>query len=96
AVDVYVGQAVLRLAAPVDDTRLRRAVEGLFSHHSALRTSYLQTGGGAVVSVVQPSVDVPCRTIDLGEVDDTRRQAAVDEVVAAERVTPFDLAAPPL
>ncbi|WP_156525446.1 non-ribosomal peptide synthetase, partial [Gordonia sp. 852002-50816_SCH5313054-c] len=96
AVDVYVGQAVLRLAAPVDDTRLRRAVEGLFSHHSALRTSYLQTAGGAVVAVVHPSVDVPWRTIDLGEVDDTRRHAAVDEVVAAERVTPFDLAAPPL
>ncbi|WP_156529367.1 non-ribosomal peptide synthetase, partial [Gordonia sp. 852002-10350_SCH5691597] len=96
AVDVYVGQAVLRLAAPVDDIRLRRAVEGLFSHHPALRSSYLQTAGGAVVSVVHPSVDVPWRTLDLGDVDDTQRHAAVDEVVAAERVTPFDLATPPL
>ncbi|MGC4936006.1 amino acid adenylation domain-containing protein, partial [Gordonia sp. DT30] len=96
AVDVYVGQTVLRLGAPVDENRLRRAVGGLFTRHPALRTSYLQTAGGAVVAVVNPSVEVPWRIIELGEADEVGRHAAVDDVVAAERVTPFDLAAPPL
>ena len=57
AVDVYVGQAVLRLAAPVDDIRLRRAVEGLFSHHPALRSSYPDTPAGPVQRALAGGAD---------------------------------------
>ncbi|MGV9827103.1 amino acid adenylation domain-containing protein, partial [Gordonia sp. NPDC003429] len=96
AVDVYVGQAVLRLADPVDPDRLRGAVDGLFTHHPALRSAFVQTADGATAAIVPPRVDVPWRTVELGAVDEATRRSAVDEVVATERITPFDLAAPPL
>ncbi|WP_353507209.1 amino acid adenylation domain-containing protein [Gordonia sp. ABSL1-1] len=95
AVDVYVTQAVLDLDASVDLDRLRRATDELLGHHRALRSGFLRVPSGAVVAVVPDRVQVPWRVVDA-DAADTDGVATVEEVKATERITHFDLDAPPL
>ena len=94
AVDVYVTQATLGLVGEVDIERLRRAADGLLDHHSALRSAFVSTASGAQVAVVPQAVDVPWRVVDLPAGVDVA--GAVAEIAVAERLSGFDLEAPPL
>ncbi|MCC3325694.1 amino acid adenylation domain-containing protein [Gordonia bronchialis] len=91
-VDAYLTQAVLTLDAGIDVERLRAAAAALLDTHRVLRTGYVRTAGGSVVAVIPPSVEVPWRTIEL-DADDSSRVAWI---AREERLTPFDLARPPL
>ncbi|MCB1297175.1 MAG: amino acid adenylation domain-containing protein, partial [Gordonia sp.] len=94
-VDVYVAQAVLRLNG-ADGARLRTAAEKLVAQHSVLRSGFVPTGSGSVVAVVAEHVDLPWTDVDLTGVDDESAKARIDQLVAEQRVAPFDLSAPPL
>ncbi|WP_439644644.1 amino acid adenylation domain-containing protein, partial [Gordonia soli] len=95
AVDVYVTQAVLHLGGDVDIDRLRVATGDLLTHHRTLRSGFVRTVSGAVVTVVPDRVETPWETVELDGTDEAVR-AQVAEIADAARVVPFDLTAPPL
>ncbi|MBD0024578.1 non-ribosomal peptide synthetase, partial [Gordonia sp. (in: high G+C Gram-positive bacteria)] len=96
AVDVYLTQVVLHLGSTVDVTRLRGAVDEMVSRHRVLRSGFVRTRGGSVVGLIQPSVEVPWQTIDLGDMSGTDARARIAEIGIEQKTVPFDLAAPPL
>ncbi|MGV9712982.1 amino acid adenylation domain-containing protein, partial [Gordonia sp. NPDC003424] len=95
-VDVYVTQAVLRLATGVDLDRLRAAVDGLVAHHRVLRSAFVRTAGGSVVTVVPQTVAVPWELIDLGGLGPDEVRARLERICREQKTQPFDLTRPPL
>ncbi|NLE78878.1 MAG: amino acid adenylation domain-containing protein, partial [Rhodococcus sp.] len=96
AVDVYVTQAVVHLSGEVDAARLRRAADGLLVQHRALRSVFVRTVSGAVVTVIPPYVTVPWRTVDLTVSEGESIEDAVGGIVRTEKLEPFDLEVAPL
>ncbi|MBD0024588.1 condensation domain-containing protein, partial [Gordonia sp. (in: high G+C Gram-positive bacteria)] len=94
-VDVYVAQSVVALG-DIDTARLRSAADGLVAQHRVLRSGFVLTDSGAVVSVVPEQVTVPWSEIDLGDITDDAASRRVSEIATQQRVLPFDLAVPPL
>ncbi|MBQ0981412.1 non-ribosomal peptide synthetase [Micromonospora sp. M61] len=85
-----------RIAAPLDAPALRRALAGLVAAHPVLRTGFALGAYSEPLQLVHADVPVEVPVTDLTGVDAHTRRARVDELVAAERVRPFDLARPPL
>ncbi|MEN0135621.1 MAG: amino acid adenylation domain-containing protein, partial [Rhodococcus sp. (in: high G+C Gram-positive bacteria)] len=90
AVDVYTSQILLDLGGDIDADRLRRAAQRLLERHAALRTAFVYDTDGVPAQLVLDSVTVPWREISV------QGSGGLDEVVAAERTTRFDMSAPPL
>ncbi|MEU1358715.1 amino acid adenylation domain-containing protein [Micromonospora zamorensis] len=85
-----------RIAAPLDAPALRRALAGLVAAHPVLRTGFALGAYSEPMQLVHADVPVEVPVTDLTGVDEQTRRARIDELVAAERVRPFDLARPPL
>ncbi|HJP77979.1 MAG TPA: amino acid adenylation domain-containing protein, partial [Pseudonocardiaceae bacterium] len=81
----------LRLTGPIDVDALRAAVAALVRRHAVLRTTF-QTVDGVARQVVAGRAEVPVRVLDLPGASD----ALMDEVLAEELRTPFDLRTGPL
>ncbi|MGV9857503.1 amino acid adenylation domain-containing protein [Gordonia sp. NPDC003425] len=94
AVDVYVVQAVLHLGGTIDADRLHRAAESLFGHHRALRSAFVRCPGGAVVTVVPETVEVPWEVVDVAS--DADAEAVVAEIADSQRRRGFHLESAPL
>ena len=84
---------VLRMAGPLDEAALRRALETIVARHEVLRTR-LVTIDGAGYQVIDPAGGFALRAADLSQEADPAGRAR--ELAAVEAVTPFDLAAGPL
>ncbi|QHN36337.1 amino acid adenylation domain-containing protein [Gordonia pseudamarae] len=95
AVDVYVAQAVVTVGA-IDADRLRGAAAQLLATHRVLRSGFVLTPGGAVVSVVPTEAELPWTEVDLGDGSDDVVAEQISEIAQQQRVTRFDLAEPPL
>jgi amino acid adenylation domain-containing protein len=80
--DSYVVQEVLTLDAGRED------VQGLLDRHPLLRAGFRQTERGRVEQVIAEALTLPWR--DYPAADD------LEDVLAAERASGFDLAEPPL
>ncbi|MGC5310408.1 amino acid adenylation domain-containing protein [Micromonospora zamorensis] len=85
-----------RIAAPLDAPALRRAMAGLVAAHPVLRTGFALGAYSEPMQLVHADVPVEVPVTDLTGVDAQSRRARIDELVAAERARPFDLARPPL
>ncbi|AZZ81208.1 non-ribosomal peptide synthetase [Gordonia alkanivorans] len=95
-VDVYVTQAVIHLGGEIDLDRLRRATDDLLAHHRSLRSGFVRTSSGSTVAVIPASAPVPWETVDIDAVGPDEVTAAVATIEDAQRLIPFNLAAPPL
>ncbi|MCX6470066.1 MAG: amino acid adenylation domain-containing protein, partial [Corynebacteriales bacterium] len=94
SVDLYTAQMVLELSG-VDVDRMRRSAQALVDRHPTLRTGFVTAADGTPVSVVSASAPVAFVVHDLSRAgDDAPARAA--EIAHTERVTAFDMAAPPL
>jgi hypothetical protein len=91
--DPYVVQQIIELTGPLDGERLRTAAERLLGRHPNLGAAFRTTGDGQVVSVIADRPRVPWRSEDLSDLD--LAQPILEEIAAAERSAPFDLARPP-
>ncbi len=87
----YLVPVALRLRGRLDPTELGCALDTLVDRHDILRTRYLADDSGEPYQVVDPAGPVPLRTVDLRELVGSARDAAVDEVFAAQSARPFDL-----
>ncbi|MFC0313716.1 amino acid adenylation domain-containing protein [Gordonia phosphorivorans] len=94
--DVYIIQALLAVRGELDLDRLRRSAQELVAAHPVLRSAFVTTPSGALVAAVPPTVEVPWRVIDLGDVSETERAAQIRELKRRDALERFDLTAPPL
>ncbi|MEC4570669.1 amino acid adenylation domain-containing protein [Streptomyces sp. CMAA1738] len=84
----YIVPWVFRFDGPVDPELLRRALAGVVGRHEALRTTF-ELGEDGPRQVVHPSVELPFT------VEETTA-AALDGLLAAAALVPFDLESGPL
>ncbi|MEV1179173.1 amino acid adenylation domain-containing protein, partial [Nonomuraea sp. NPDC049784] len=83
----------LRLTGELDVNALRAALDAVVERHEVLRTR-LVTVDGVARQVIDPPTGSGLQIVDLGDEPDPAGRARA--IVAAEAVTPFDLAAGPL
>ncbi|MGK8524868.1 amino acid adenylation domain-containing protein [Nocardia asteroides] len=89
--DVYTAQSTLTLAGVLDEQRLERSATALLERHPNLRAAFVRTADGVPAQVIPAAAVVRWRRVDLRDGTTTP-----EEVIAAERVIPFDPADPPL
>ncbi|MFE0649365.1 amino acid adenylation domain-containing protein [Streptomyces sp. NPDC059534] len=87
--DLYLVQELLDLAGPVHPDRLRRSLQLLLDRHPLLRAAFRQLPDGEVVQRLADRATLPWREADTAD-------TGLDELLRADRATPFDLDRPPL
>ncbi|HEV2846590.1 MAG TPA: condensation domain-containing protein, partial [Thermoanaerobaculia bacterium] len=85
----------VRLAGPLDELALSRALTAIVRRHEALRTTFPSVGG-TPVQRVNPPAEVPLPMIDLAGLPVAERRAALRAHVDGQVRRSFDLAAGPL
>ncbi|KHD73657.1 hypothetical protein MB27_33325 [Actinoplanes utahensis] len=86
----------LRLRGTLDTAALITALRTLADRHEALRTTFTDAAGGEGRQVIAASGEIPLHVVDLGDVAEGERDAAVESTLAAELSRPFDLTRGPL
>jgi amino acid adenylation domain-containing protein/non-ribosomal peptide synthase protein (TIGR01720 family) len=94
--DLYAGQLAFDFEGALDVGALRTAADALLRRHANLRAGFVHEGFDKPVQIIPRRVELPWHEVDLSEGDEPARQAALDEVMRADRVRGFDLTAPPL
>ncbi len=87
---------VMRIRGPFDTGALGRAMDGLIARHEVLRTRLVADGLGLPVQVIDPVVPAVVEVLDLTGFEPDKVLARLRELVLAEAMRPFDLAAGPL
>jgi len=83
----------LHITGPIDVGVLQRAIGRVIARHEALRVTFTID---LTRQRIAPDLTVDAPLLDLSELDDEAREAALEEHRAAEVETPFDLQAGPL
>jgi amino acid adenylation domain-containing protein len=86
----------LRLTGPLDQAALERALGGLIARHEALRTRLVPGPGGHPVQVIDPPATPSLELADLTGFEPGNWQERLAELIRADAMQPFDLAAGPL
>ncbi|MFI1018396.1 amino acid adenylation domain-containing protein [Streptomyces sp. NPDC020965] len=102
--DVYTMQLALRLEGELDPAALCAATGDLLDRNDNLRTALVSSAGGTAVQAVLDAVEPDVTVTDLratgsgddGGTDAPDERDALARLAEADRVRPFDLAAPPL
>jgi amino acid adenylation domain-containing protein len=85
----------VRLQGRLDVEALERTLNEVVRRHEVLRTTFVAVNGESVQVIAPPSrLGLP--VLDLSELPEGERGAAVDRLTAAEAQRPFDLSAGPL
>ena len=90
----YVGQMSVRLRGALDPARVGDALQRLVDRHGALRTLFVTDGLDEPLQIVRPRAELSLRVEDLGGV--TAAEDRLNDFLARDRITPFDLLRPPL
>ena len=85
----------LRLRGDLDAGDLERALAEIVRRHGALRTRF-EMGADGPVQVVEPSLAIPVRRVDLAGVPAAEREAEARRLVSEEARRTFDLSRGPL
>ncbi|MFE3290101.1 amino acid adenylation domain-containing protein [Rhodococcus sp. NPDC059234] len=94
--DIYTAQFSLDFEHHLDVDRLDRAMRTLQRRNPTLRAGFVSEGLGSPVQFVTACLAVPITEYDLRELDPADREAHAAGLSATDRLTPFDLSAPPL
>ncbi len=87
--------AAVRLIGPIDAATIERSLNALIERHEALRTTF-SVVDGRPVQVIAPSATLSVPLIDLGELPETDREPAAQQLAQCEAQSLFDLAHGPL
>jgi amino acid adenylation domain-containing protein len=86
----------LRLSGPLEAAALARALDALVARHEALRTRLVTGASGLPAQVIDPPGPRPLELTDLTGFEPGKRETRLREILGAESMRPFDLAAGPL
>ncbi|RVW00669.1 non-ribosomal peptide synthase/polyketide synthase [Rhodococcus xishaensis] len=94
--DIYTAQFSLDFDRHLDLERLATAIRTLQRRNPTLRAGFVSAGLTAPVQFVSAGLDVPIIEVDLRDLDDEAREVRATQLMLEDRLTPFDLTAPPL
>ncbi|WP_137873845.1 non-ribosomal peptide synthetase [Rhodococcus sp. Q] len=94
--DIYTAQFSLDFGHRVDIARLRAAATALLDENPTVRAGFTNNGLTDPVQFIGSGLEVPFLEADLSELPEGDQEARAQELMAADRAKPFDLAAPPL
>ena len=93
--DVLFSQIVYTVVGPLNTETYRRAWQHMVDRHSALRTLFVWQEGKEPVQVVREEVRLPWVELDWRGATSAEQEAALDQLLAADRHKGFDLLQPP-
>ncbi|GAA5043775.1 hypothetical protein GCM10023318_05780 [Nocardia callitridis] len=96
SVDVYTTQFTLELSGAVDQDRMRAAAQAVLDRHDNLRVAFTEDAEGNPVQVVQDSVEVPWRVLELDQLAPEAATAELARIQSADLSTHFDMRTAPL
>ncbi|WP_079155640.1 non-ribosomal peptide synthetase [Streptomyces ambofaciens] len=96
ATDVYVAQVTTDFEGPLDTEALRNASAALLARYPNLRVAFRQRKSGEWAQLVLREVDLPWRTVDLGDLPETSRASRAEAEALEDRSRRFDLGQAPL
>ncbi|MCA1694106.1 MAG: condensation domain-containing protein, partial [Actinobacteria bacterium] len=91
----YITPSALRLQGALDVPVLARALTALVARHESLRTTF-ESVDGRGIQVIHPPTDVELPVLDLTGLASDKRDTELNQILAHDAVTPFDLARGPL
>ncbi|MBB5857894.1 non-ribosomal peptide synthase/polyketide synthase [Amycolatopsis umgeniensis] len=95
-VDIYTIQEAIDFDHRLDADRLRSAVSALLRRIPSLGAGFTSEGLRGPVQFVAADVEPPLSEVDLSALPEDEQRARLDELMAEDRATRFDLGAPPL
>ncbi|WP_157376443.1 non-ribosomal peptide synthetase, partial [Amycolatopsis azurea] len=95
-VDIYTIQEAIDFDHRLDVERLHAAVSALLRRIPSLGAGFTSEGLRGPVQFVAAEIEPPLSEVDLSTLPEDERQARLDELMAEDRATRFDLGAPPL
>ncbi|MGW4327441.1 amino acid adenylation domain-containing protein [Nocardia sp. NPDC004573] len=96
SVDVYTTQFVLDLGGAVDARRMQAAAQAVLDRHDNLRVAFADDSEGKPVQIVQESLEVPWRLIDLSQLEPSAAGTELERIKAADLADHFDMRTAPL
>ncbi|MFE7746840.1 amino acid adenylation domain-containing protein, partial [Nocardia sp. NPDC057455] len=96
SLDVYTTQFVLDLGGAVDARRMQAAAQAVLDRHDNLRVAFADDSEGKPVQIVQDSLEVPWRLIDLCHLEPAAAAAELERIKAADLADHFDMRTAPL
>nr|WP_281032636.1 non-ribosomal peptide synthetase [Nocardia araoensis] len=96
SVDVYTIQFVLDLGGAVDARRMQAAAQAVLDRHDNLRVAFADDSEGKPVQIVQDSLEVPWRLVDLCRLEPAAAGAEFERIKAADLADHFDMRTAPL
>ncbi|MGW0172669.1 amino acid adenylation domain-containing protein [Rhodococcus sp. NPDC003322] len=96
AQDIYTAQFSLDFGHRIDISRMRAAAAALLDENPTVRAGFTNDGLAEPVQFIGTGVEVPFTEADLSDLPADAQEARAQELMAADRARPFDLAAPPL
>ncbi|MFF0817411.1 amino acid adenylation domain-containing protein [Rhodococcus sp. NPDC003318] len=94
--DIYTAQFSLDFGHRIDVARMRAAAATLLAENPTVRAGFTNAGLAEPVQFIGADLEVPFAEVDLSALPAAEQQGRVQELMAADRAQPFDLAAPPL
>ncbi len=94
--DAYQVRLTFHLTGHVEPDRMRAAGQAVVDRYDSLRTAFVATSAGDQVQVLLERVELPWEVLDWSVLSETDQEAALQEFLAADQSTHFDLAAPPM
>ncbi|MFA0812571.1 amino acid adenylation domain-containing protein, partial [Microbulbifer epialgicus] len=94
--DSYVVQMVFSLRGPLDTSALKAAAQAVLQRHASLRAGFVHHKIKEPVQVIQRSVEVPWRLLDLSGLEPGARLHGLQETIGRDREQRFDLTKAPL
>jgi NAD(P)-dependent dehydrogenase (short-subunit alcohol dehydrogenase family) len=88
-------QALSVMEGPLDRTLLEKAWQAMVARHQTLRSRFLDNADGEPVQVVCRHADFTVIALDYSQLDPAAQQQALQELMARDRTTPYDLAQAP-
>lgn len=90
-----VTQALSVMEGPLDRNLLEKAWQAMVARHQPLRSRFLDDADGAPVQVVCRDADFAVTALDYSQLDPVAQQQALQNLMARDRTTYYDLAQAP-
>lgn len=90
-----VTQALSVMEGPLPPELLEKAWQALVARHRPLRSCFIDDASGEPVQLVLDSADFRIAMHDYSHLDSAAQQAALQELMARDRTTPYDLGRAP-